>query len=302
MYAGIDIGTTFIKTHTGEVFPSGISENVYNMANKVMTINGKKYTMELFNDKAEYEINLNKTLNKNAKLNFLYAMHKISNHISDGVYKGVIVGLPASQWKNDDNVNKFKEILNTYDSIDVDVNGIIKTIFIENIEIVPEGSTAYYALNYKKFNGRKVLILDWGGLTLNSILFQNDEIVDLYTDEFGSLKIYKNISGEINSLFGINVKIEDIHDIIINGFLIKGKEIAVKDIIKDITMDYCKQIYKNLKLKWDIETIPYVILIGGSSLSLGEYLCKYIPQAIIENNAQILAVQGMGIIARMCFE
>jgi hypothetical protein len=300
MYAGIDLGTTYIKTHTGLIFPSGISEDVYNMANNVMTIDGKKYTMELFNENAEYEINVNKTLNKNARLNFLYAMHKISND-SEGVYKGVIVGLPASQWKNDNNVNTFKKILNLSDPIDIEVNGMSKTIFAEEIEIVPEGSTAYYAIDYKNFNGRKVLILDWGGLTLNSILFQNDEIIDVYTDEFGSLKIYKNISGEINSQIGTNIKLEDMHDVILNGFPIKDKIQLVKEITQEIVMSYCKQVYKNLKLKWDVETIANIIMIGGSSITLGQYLCKYIPQGIIENDAQILAAKGMGIVARMCF-
>jgi hypothetical protein len=300
MYAGIDLGTTFTKTHTGEIFPSGISEDVYNMANKVMVVDGIKYTMELFNEKAEYEINVNKTLNKNARLNFLYAMYKISPY-ENGVYKGVIVGLPASQWKNDNNINAFKKLLDLTDSIDIEVNGISKTIFVENLEIVPEGSTAYYALDYKKFNGRKVLILDWGGLTLNSILFQNDEIIDLYTDEFGSLKIYKDIAGEINSILGTNIKLEDMHDVILNGFPIKEKIDLVKEIIERITINYCKQIYKNLKLKWDVETIPYISLIGGSSLSLGKYLCKYIPHIVIEKDAQILAAKGMGYVARMCF-
>ena len=300
MYAGIDLGTTFVKTHTGLIFPSGISEDIYNMANNVMTVEGKRYTMELFNEKAEYEINVNKTLNKNARLNFLYAMHKLSPD-ENGVFKGVIVGLPASQWKNDDNVNAFKKSLNLSDSIDVEVNGVNKTIFAEEIEIVPEGSTAYYALDYSRFGGRKTLIIDWGGLTLNSILFQNDEIIDVYTDEFGSLKIYKDISGEINSRLGTNVKLEDMHDIILNGFPIKEHLPMVKDIIKEITTTYCKQIYKNLKLKWDVDTIPHVSMIGGSSISLGQYLCKYIPHAGIEENAQTLAAKGMGIVARMCF-
>ncbi len=300
MYAGIDLGTTFVKTHTGLIFPSGISEDVYNLANNVLSVEGKKYTMELFNEKAEYEINVNKTLNKNARLNFLYAMHKLSSE-EDSVFKGVIVGLPASQWKNDDNVNAFKKSLNLSDSIDVEVNGVSKTIFAEEIEIVPEGSTAYYALDYKRFNGRKTLIIDWGGLTLNSILFQNDEIIDVYTDEFGSLKIYKDISGEINSRFGTNVKLEDMHDIILNGFPIKEQIENVKDIIKEIATTYCKQIYKNLKLKWDVDTIPYISMVGGSSISLGQYLCKYIPHAVIEEDARILAAKGMGEIARMCF-
>jgi hypothetical protein len=77
-FAGIDLGTTYTKTHTGLVFPSGISETVC-LSNNILEIDGKKYTMELLNDKSEYEINMNKGLNKNTRLNFIYALFKIAN-------------------------------------------------------------------------------------------------------------------------------------------------------------------------------------------------------------------------------
>jgi hypothetical protein len=48
LYGGLDLGTTFSKLHTGEMFPAGISERVYDMAQNVMTVDGKRYTMELF--------------------------------------------------------------------------------------------------------------------------------------------------------------------------------------------------------------------------------------------------------------
>lgn len=301
-YAGIDLGTRFIKTDKGEIFPSGISSDIKNMANHVMTIDGKSYMMELFNENVNYDFNLNKTLNVNAKLNFIYGLYK--NTVEDlGIYKGVIVGLPASQC-TDSNVTEFKKILTIDNDIIVDVNGNKKNLLIDEIEIVPEGSTAYYAIDYEKYNKRKTLILDWGGISINEHLFHNDELVESDTEELGSLKIYKDFASEINSKYGTNVKLEEMDDILNFGLSDNGKIYSVKDIketIKEIALDYCRKVYKNLKLKWSVNTIPYISMVGGTSIIMTEYLCEYIPHIHLENNAQILSAKGMGILARMCF-
>lgn len=79
MYAGIDMGTTYTKTHTGLIFPSGNSDKFFELSSNVMTVCNKIYAMELLNEKSEYGINVNKGLNLNTKLNYLYAIHKIAN-------------------------------------------------------------------------------------------------------------------------------------------------------------------------------------------------------------------------------
>lgn len=299
MYRGVDLGTRFGKTDNGVIFASGISTDIKNMANNVMILDGKSYTMELFNQKSNYDINMNKTLNNNARLNFVYALYK-STKDDMGLYKGVIVGLPASQC-TENNIKKYKEILRIEEPIEVSVNDIKKTILVEEIEIVAEGSTAYYAMNYEQFNKRKTLILDWGGLTLNQHLFLNDENIESYTDEYGSLKIYRDMAGEISSKTGKEVNIEEMDDVILYGLSIQGKIVSVKDYIKEIALDYCKKVYKNLQLKWNIDTIPFVRLVGGTSIFMAEYFKEYVPHAILEDDAQFLSAKGMGIVARMCW-
>jgi hypothetical protein len=298
LYAGIDLGTRFTKTNTEIIFPSGIATRINNMANNIMTINNERYSMGVFNEKATYDVNVNKTLNQNSKLNFLYALY--SNTDEDLVmYKTVVVGLPASQC-TPKNTEEFKNLLTTDDMIDIDVNGIKKTIYVENVEIVPEGSTAYYAIDYDKYCKSKVLVLDWGGLTLNQHLFFDDELIDSNTDEFGSLKIYQDMASKINSEYGTNVKLEELHEILINGLQYKGKTILVRETIKNIALSYCENIYKKLRLKWDVDIIKYVPLVGGTSIVMIDYLREYIPHCYLENKPQFLSAIGMGEIARMC--
>lgn len=301
-FAGIDLGTTFIKDHTGNSYPSGISETVY-LSNNVLEIAGKQYAMELFNQKAEYEINLNKRLNKNTKLNFIYALSKLMRE-QEETFESVMVSLPCSQWKNENTVAEFKEHLNLKTPILIKVNGIELTLKTEMLDILPEGACAYYTkeMNYERFEGRKVLLTDIGGLTINSILFEKDEIIDAHTDELGVLKLYKLMAEKITSETGYNVQLEDMYSILTTGFYIQGNEVPIKEMIQDIALTYCSNIYKHLKLRWSIDTIPFVPLIGAGSITIEEYLKRFIPHVELMPNAQILSAKGMGEMAGVVYE
>lgn len=289
--AGIDLGTTFIKTHNGIVFPSGISDKIC-LSPNILKIDGKQYAMELFNSKAQYDININKVLNQNIKINYIYALGKLATSNKE-IFENVSVALPCSQWKNEETVKKFKQLLDLSIPQTIKINNEEITLQVEKLNVLPEGAAAYYALDYSKFNGQKRLLLDFGGLTLNEIEFQDDEIIDLHTDEFGVLKLFKDMSEVINSKTGYSIEIEDMFNILTEGLYIKGKSIPVDDYVRDIALDYCKNIYRNLTLKWNIDTIPFVSLVGAGSITIYKYLKEFIPHAILENNAQSLTAIGM---------
>ena len=299
MFAGIDLGTTYTKTHSGIIFKSGISDKYIDMASNVMTIGNSSYAMELFNERAEYGININKSLNINTRLNYIYALYKMAEDYTE--YESVIVGLPASQWKLSNIVENYKQFLNLNELIDVEVNGITKKIKVNGLNIVPEGSTAYYAMDYQKFEGRKTLLLDWGGLTLNQILFINNEIVDVDTFEDGVLKIYQEMISDINTqISGSNVCIEDMFEILTKGYYFKGYEMDIKPIIDKIAFSYCERVYKKLKLKWGVDSIKNIPLVGAGSITMEKYIKAFLPQSELQDNAQILAAKGMEYIARSC--
>jgi hypothetical protein len=296
-FAGIDLGTTYTKTHTGIIFPSGVSENIYTSSN-VLTFENEKYSVELNNQKAEFDININKGLNKNTRINFLYALYRLADY-DKTIFQNVVVGLPCSQWKNEETVTNFKSYLLSKDTIILSVNDLEKRLTIENIDVVPEGSTAYYAseMQSERFEGRKVLILDIGGLTINSILMEDDGYVDCYTDESGILKIYKDMSEKITSETGYDIKYSDMFGILQYGLYIKGQKCDVDSIIRPIALEHCYNIYKNLKLKWSIDTIPFIPCIGAGSITMIKYLKDYIPHAELQEKPQLLAVIGMGEMA-----
>jgi len=282
MYAAIDLGTTFIKPHNGEIFPSGVSEVVYDMATSVMTVDGKSYTMELYNN---YDTNSNKSLNKNVKLNYLLALHKITDG-DMGIYKDVIVPLPAKQWDNEDSVKMYKELLRLDNSVIVDVNGVQKEIYVDNVGIVPEDFYAYHTeeVNKERFNGDKVLLIGIGSWNSNQYLIDNDNIDKSSSNEMGCLKVFIDIVERIN---------DEVYKTLIKGLSYKGQLIDIRPFVKDIFMDYSKKFYIDVKNKFSVDTIPHVICIGGGSLVMYEYLCNYIPHLELIDNAQNVAVKGM---------
>lgn len=294
MYASIDLGTTRIKDHLGNCYASGISEKIYDMANYVMTIDNKKYTMELWNENANYDINSNKALNRNVKLNFLYALHKITSD-EMGIYRDVVVGLPAKQYDNEESVAMYKKLLSFEDPILVDVNGLRRELYVDNVGIVPEDFPAYYTeeVNHKRFNGERVLMIGIGGFNSNQYLIENDEIIKSDSNEMGCLRLFSDIQSIVNSKYNSDIKLEEVYKVLTKGLPYKGEYIDIRPFVKEVIMDYCKKFYNNLKLKFSVDTIPYVIAVGGGSIVLSQYLCEYIPHIELINNAQNVSAKGM---------
>jgi hypothetical protein len=294
LYASIDIGTTCVKLHTGEKFSSGISENVYDMATKVMTLDKKKYMMELYTGKTNYDINSNKALNKNARLNYLYGLHKLTKG-NIGIYKDVVVPLPAKQYENEESVAMYKKLLTLDNSVFVDVNGDTKEIFVDTLGIVPEDFPAYYTeeVNNERFNGKKVLLLGIGGFNSNQYLIHNDDVMLADSDEKGCLSVFSQVASIINSRYNSNIAYEEVYEVLTHGLQYKGKPIDIKPLAKESIMAYCKEMYNNLKLKFSVDTVPNVICVGGGSIVLSDYLREYIPHLELIKNAQNVAAKGM---------
>lgn len=289
---GIDLGTTYTKTSKERCTPSGISEIIYPNNDVIIIEDESKYTVGLQNIN---EININKSLNKNSKINFLYALY-LESQYEENYFEEITVGLPCSQWKNENTVQQFKDILLPKNIFTVNVNNKTKKFIVDSITVVPEGSTAYYTndINNHRFNKQKVLICDLGGRTLNTLLFENDDLIDTHTEELGVLSVYPKIAEKISTETGTSIKNEQVFDILKNGLFYKGKQIEIDLFISDIIYNYCNNIYKNLQLFWNVDTIKYVLMIGGGSIIMTKYIQQFIPQAELQNNPQLLSAIGMG--------
>jgi hypothetical protein len=130
---GIDLGTTYTKTSNERIFPSGISENTYQCSN-VLETEGVKYAVCLSNHKALFDANINKSLNRNIKINYLYALYQES---LDDVYTfdSILVRLPGSMWKSNETVKQFKQLLTIPENTLIKLNDKDKYITVNNIDV-----------------------------------------------------------------------------------------------------------------------------------------------------------------------
>jgi len=300
LYAGIDLGTTNTKLHTGEIFASGINEMVYDMARNVMTVDGKRYTMELFSENANYDMNSNKALNRNIKLNFLYSLHKLADK-DMGIFKDVLVNLPAKQWENESTIDMYKKLLQFDNSILVDVNGEQKELYVDSIGVVPEDFPAYFTeeVNNIRFNKKRVLLIGIGSFNSNQYLIKNDEIEESDSNEMGCLRIFQKVASAINSVHNTNVKKEEVFETMRDGLFKDGNIIDITSIADEILYPECEKFAQEMKLRWSINNIPNVIAVGGGSIVLKPYLCKYIPHLELIDNAQNVAAKGMKYILEL---
>lgn len=288
---GIDLGTSFIKTSSERCYHSGISNILYPNSD-ILEVDDVKYTMGLPNLS---DININKSLNKNIRLNFLYALYNESP-VTEHFIDEVICGLPCSQWKNENTVEQFKKTLLPNDTIEIKLNGKMKKITIDKITIIPEGAGAYYAndMNNFRFHNEKVLLCDLGSRTFNQLLFENDELIDTHTEELGILSIYPKMAECISTETGISIKSTEMYNIFKNGLYHKGNLIDIEPYISSIANEYANTIYKNLQILWNVDNIKYVPMIGGGSIIMNKYIQKYIPQSELHPNAQTISAIGMG--------
>jgi hypothetical protein len=291
MCLGIDLGTTFVKTSGERCFQSGISTIIYPNSD-ILEIDNQKYSVGLPNLS---DININKSLNRNSRLNFLYALF-LESQQEENYYDEVVCGLPCSQWKNENTIEQFKNTLLPTKSLEIKLNNTIKKITIDNLTIIPEGAAAYYAndMNNFRFHGEKVLIGDLGSRTFNQLLFENDELIDTFTEELGVLSLYPRMAECISTGTGISIKSNEIYGILKNGLYHKGTQIDIEPFISSITIEYAETIYKNLQLLWNVDNIKYVIFIGGGSIIMTKYLKQFIPQIELISNAQTISAIGMG--------
>ena len=251
MILGVDLGNYGVKTSEKIHFLSKFSEISFTEENKIV-FNGKT----LFLGNGEFSTDWDKTRKENTLPLLFSAIYKSTQ---DNVNQ-VVVGLPIQQYKS--NKQELKELIENNRCARVNNRQLI----IEDIEIAPEGASAYYNIEPEKkrdIGNKQLVMIDIGGRTTDVSMFINRKITDVKTISVGMLNVYQDIIDSINTKYTQNFTLED-GDVIINdGLFLYGEN---KDIsfIKPILQNYFNSIYKDLQLKFNLSK-GYVFLTGGGS-------------------------------------
>ena len=259
MIIGVDLGNYGVKTSERISFLSKISDmESFTEENKTI-YEGK----ELYIGEGEFSTDWNKSMKENILPLLFTALARSSK---ENIFQ-VVLGLPIQQYKQ--NKDKLKDLIERNRGKTLQIEDKIRDIIISDVEVAPEGASAYYNLPIEKrklIDSKPLIIVDIGGRTTDVCLFQDKKIKGFKTIPVGMLNIYADVVDEVNSLYTQNFKLEEGENILKEGLFLDGEH---KDIsfIKSILQRHFNSIYKELQLNFELSK-GYVLLTGGGSLIL----------------------------------
>jgi len=264
---GIDKGTTYTKDHEGNIIKSTVREindEVLIDGKLIVDFEGKKYVI---GEKGHYSTDLEKANHNNTRILVytLIALSEASNYIKTNLVLGLPIGLYSK------NKVKMRQLFDTGIQ-KITINNREIYIQILNVEVFPEAAAAFYTQSSKD-----ALVIDIGGLSIDTALMKNSKLEKYSTYSMGTMKLYSKIANKLNGQYDLSLTEWDIQDIFKDGLYIYGEkqDLEIDDILEAHTLE----IIERLKLEYDLKVINNVLLTGGGSILLQDYIETYIPQA-----------------------
>jgi len=289
---GYDKGTTYSKVSNGFIIKSTIKElgehDVVLDSKNILEYEGKKH---IIGEKGEYSTDLMKSQHQNTLL-LLLACIGLNSH-DDYIEERIVTGLPIGLYSKQK--EQMKELFKPNELHRIVINGHKKIIKIKAVEVFPEGAGAFYSQNEKD-----ALVIDIGGLSIDTVEFKGGKMGHYSTYSMGIMKLYSKIANYINSEYDLSLTEWDIEDVLATGLTIYGQRVDLN--YHSIIEEYTKEIIARLKLEYDLKAIRNIILAGGGCKVLEPYLKAYIPQCRPINNAQFANVIGYYNIGKVVFK
>jgi len=259
-----------------------------------------EYEGELFEigdgvDETNININLDKTTDRFYKLITLTALGLITD---EEIQEFKLVSNLPLNYFTKENKAKMEEYLKT-DYIQFKLNNKKKTIKIEDVTIFPQTLPAIYSNNIKT---DIVGVLDIGGLTVQGLIAKDKNMVGStkFSDKLGILIYQDKVKRELDRVFNCNIKDYEIENIIRHG--LPSNITKSKEVIAEVSNEHVKEIVVILeKVGWNLDNIE-ILLTGGGSLVLEEFLVKYLSNTTMSSNPVFDNVKGLWEVARVIYD
>lgn len=257
MIIGVDLGNYAVKTSEKVHFLSKVIESNGFYIGDEIGYEGKTIIV----GEGEFQTDFNKSMKENT-LPLLFSALALSSE-NDEFFQ-VVLGLPIQQYKS--NKKEMIKYIEDNRSKEITLNGKTRDITITDIEIAPEGASAYYNLSpaaKSNIGSKQLVIVDIGGRTTDVCLFKDRQIKNYKTIPVGMLNVYNDIVTTVNELYTKSFVLEDGEEIVREGLFVDGE---YKDVsfIKPILKRHFDSIFKDLQLNFDVSK-GYVLLTGGGA-------------------------------------
>ena len=261
MILGIDLGNYSTKTSEKVIFDSKCTRNSLLGKNPFECESNTYYIGE-----GAYDTEYRKVKKKHIRVMFLYALTMSTTEINNRC----VVGLPISQYKADR--EEIKQLLLNPRMNVVSLNGVQRKLYIEDVEVYPEGL----------ISTEDGILIDIGGRTTEVALVENLKVVSSFSIPEGTLNLYSDFVNIINTRYGLDLKQSDAERIIRNGLKIDGFDADVT-FAQEAFRAFVENLVSQIQVKYPVKTLPVTILGGGGQL-LFVPIKKRIPNSQLANN------------------
>lgn len=287
---GVDKGTTYTKTDKQLCIRSTIrkfQENdiILNEDKILFEMDGQKW---IVGEKGNYSTDLMKSKHLNTKIMVLLTlgMSFPDEYIITDLVTGLPIGLYSTQ-------KQYMKSMFHNTNFEIKINGKRKNIRIKNAEVFPESAGAFYSQSDYK----DALIIDIGGLSIDTALFKDKKLQKYSTYCMGIMKLYSKIANKLNAEHDLSLSEWDIENTIKEGLYIYGKRVDMG--VDELIAEHCKEIVERLSLEYDLKSIKNVLITGGPAEWLENYLP--IPQKQIMRQSQYSNAVGYRNIGQVLF-
>ena len=272
---GLDLGNNFVKVISGKHFFSfparlqtGIDE--FSEADKINVVyDDVGYSIGTGN----YNLLRDKYFQKSYKIMLLTALAKITAGNAKSNEYNIVISLPVDEFKNKKLKNEIKEMVKSWGSEKITVEGVERIINIDNFEIFCEG--CIISLDLDNFKDKDVIVVDIGGYTWDLIGFHNLKRENSSSENKGVITLKDSIYQKFKEKYFVNLGEEEKERFF--KAVINSENYKINDEIVDTREyqafidNYIIEIFNKINRTFDINN-KEIFFIGGGSIELKNYL------------------------------
>ena len=222
----------------------------------------------------------------------LYAITQMFDDLSYGEDVYLVMGSPIQTFENADHKQEFIDFMmgDFGGVIEIKVNNKPFVFNLKDVLILPE-SCGVVQVHREKFQNRLVGVIDWGGLQVNGMIYDNGKPIKStgFTRQLGGYALEEEIINKLNSM-GYNYQEYELK------YVIENPKEHEKDVVEFVAQKYLNAILQECqKMKWNINNIE-LFFTGGTSDRLSRYIVEkdyeVSPTAMTDN------VTGFGVLGK----
>jgi plasmid segregation protein ParM len=222
----------------------------------------------------------------------LYAITQMFDNLSYGEDIYLVMGSPIQTFENADHKQEFVDFMvgDFGGVIEIKVNNEPFVFNLKDVHVLPE-SCGVVQVHRDKFKDRLVGVIDWGGLQVNCMIYDNGKPIKStgFTRQLGGYALEQEIINKLNSQ-GYNYQEFEMK------YVVPAPKEHEKDVVDFVTNKYYNEIIKECQMmNWNIKNLD-LFFTGGTSSRLANFITTKgheVSETAMEDN-----VRGYGMIGK----